>query len=130
MTLAQGFAQTLMPHTDHTQPQHLVWMLQTFDRDGNVIGQVLKPVGGAPVLHGSYSDLAYAAVDIRKIPQFFTDPLAVARAAYEAWREVLLKHPACDGPVALWEDACKDPNFLTRWLAATAAAFSCEPTCN
>lgn len=116
------------------------WKLEVFDRDGAIIASALKTPDGPPTMFGSADDLAHAVAEAKGLHQFFTDPEAIGRAAYMAWREMIIGMQAQHGASHItsprtWEQlkASEEPvhkESITRWIAIGQAAIACPPTCN
>ncbi len=122
-------------------PSSLKWRLEVFNTAGEVIGMIHRAADGPPVLFGMADDLAFAAHDVRQIPQFLTDPSALGRAAYTAWRDVIVTRihqmhaggTDLFGQPATWEEMMANPDSaatIARWIAVGKAAHACDPTCN
>lgn len=116
----------------------LKWRLEVFNADGEVIGQLSRTADGPPVIFGMADDLAFAAHEAGQVPAFLTDPDAIGRAAYNAWRNNIIAlqqaaQPAHVSTPLTWEQRKADPfhaEVIARWIAIGKAARACEPTCN
>lgn len=116
----------------------LKWRLEVFNSAGEVIGQLSRTADGPPVISGMAEDLAFAAHEAGQVPAFLTDPDTIGRAAYNAWREHVIRVQLAAKPAHVvtpmtWEDRKADPTsaeIIDRWIAIGKAARACDPTCN
>lgn len=116
------------------------WKLDVFDGEGNVTASIIARPNHPPFLIGDPTDLAHAAAEVRGIARFATDPHAIGRAAYTAWREHIIAMQTAAGAAHIsapmtWEDRLADADpasrqIIDRWIAIGHAAMNCEPTLN
>lgn len=107
---------------------HPIWTLQIYTQDGEAVATAHQHPNAPPIVHGNPAALIEALPSITRLPDFFTDPMALGAAAYTAFRDA-----SGDYALPTWEQLVSDPNrkdHVQSWISSGQAARRVDATLN